>query len=814
MPDLLLAAGLTVAASWLLGTLLLGDAAARCPAVVAPAGFATLLVLGGVLERIIGTAAITAVWVWAIPLLAAAAWRIRRRVREVPASAVLAGLLAAAGALVPFLCAGRVGILGVGTNNDMSEHLLTAWVLQHGAPASGAKLLSSGYPVAPHILVAMLAHGTGMPTERAFTGLTIAVPVLMSWTAAALLPRGGRLLRGALGAGVGLCYLQAAFLAQASFKEPIEALLVLGTVAVLPAACRPGALGDRVRIVLAVLAAAGVYTYSYPSLAWIGGPVLLVSIAERVRRSDGASRQRLPLRAALLPLAGFGLLIAPEIPRIVSFLHSGYNNEGSSVLGDLLHPLSPLEATGIWPSLDFRFAIPLASSSGILALAISLAAMVAVGRGLVRREYALPAALITALVMWGFTSLRSPYTAAKSLAILAPLVTLVVAAEASRLLADRAPGRWRRLANPAPGSWRRLANPAPGSWGRLAAGLVLGGLLAIGALSDLRVLRDAPVGPAAHSAALARLQPLLGRGPALFLGADDFVAWELRGTAVATPPQPLYARMVVPLRRTKARTDDPSLYDANAAEQTFNRFAGLGLAFDFDSVPTRWLDAFRFVIAPSSGYASTPPANWRAVRRTPEYVLWRRTGPTAPHLTLAEGGDAGAVLDCRRPSGRAIAAATGQALTRPMPVIAERWSWRGRMGVAGSTARLRLRLPAGRWSISLQYASTVPLTVTAAAHRAHPTFRRPMPASLERLGPYWLVGQFRLRRAGPITFALRYRSLPLAGRLLGAAGQTRPPAPTGLSPRGRLVATRADVPVRRVPLHRACGQYVDWYTFG
>ena len=728
MPDLLLAAGLTVAASWLLGTLLLGDAAARNPAAVAPAGFATLMVLGGVLERLIGSSAITAVWVWSIPLLAAAAWRVRREGWEVPGAAVIAGVLAAAGALLPFVCAGRVGILGVGTNNDMSEHLLTAWVLQHGLPASGAKLLSSGYPVAPHVLVAMLAQGTGMPTERAFTGLMIAVPLLMSWTAAALLPRGGRPLRGAVGAGVGLCYLQAAFLAQASFKEPIEALLVLGTVGVLYAGGPPGALGDRLRIVLAVLAAAAVYTYSYPGLAWIGGTILLVSIAERVRRRDGASRQRLPLRGALLPLIGFGLLIAPEIPRVISFLHSGYNHEGSSVFGDLLHPLSPLEATGIWPSLDFRFAIPLASSSGVLALAMGLATLVAVGRGFARREYALPAALITGLVMWGYTSLRSPYTAAKSLAILAPLVTLVVAAEMSRLLADPAPGRWRRL----------------------VPGLVLGGLLAIGGLSDLRVLRDAPVGLAAHSAALARLQPLIGRGPALFLGADDFIAWELRGTAVATPPQPLYARTVVPLRRSKARTDDPHLYQADAVQQTFNRFAGLGLAFDFDSVPIRWLDAFRFVIAPNSGYASTPPANWRAVRRTPEYVLWRRTGPTPPHLTLAEGDNAGAVLDCRRPSGRALAAGTGQALARPMPVIAERWRWRGRMGVAGSTARLRLRLTTGRWSISL----------------------------------------------------------------LGAAGQTRPPIPTGLSPRGRLVATRADVPVRRVPLRRACGQYIDWYTLG
>jgi hypothetical protein len=49
------------------------------------------------------------------------------------------------------------------------------------------------------------------------------------------------------------------------------------------------------------------------------------------------------------------------------------------------------------------------------------------------------------------------------------------------------------------------------------------------------------------------------------------------------------------------------------------------------------------------------------------------------------------------------------------------------------------------------------------------------------------------------------------GRLLGAVGLTRAPAPTGLRALGRI-ARRAPDRVRAVPLRRACGRYVDWYT--
>ena len=168
----------------------------------------------------------------------------------------------------------------------------------------------------------------------------------------------------------------------------------------------------------------------------------------------------------------------------------------------------------------------------------------------------------------------------------------------------------------------------------------------------------------------------------------------------------------------------------------------------------------------------------------------------------------GAILDCRTRAGRAIARRPGVAMTRPAPVIGDRWWWKGRVGYAGTSTEMTLRLPRGMWGISLQYDSVAPVTVRARGLNAA------LPANLEPLGPYWYVGSLAVRHARRIAFVLRYRRLPLPGRLLGSSGQTRAPTPTGLIPRGRLTATRLPVRDRPVALHDACGRYVDFYRLG
>jgi hypothetical protein len=193
------------------------------------------------------------------------------------------------------------------------------------------------------------------------------------------------------------------------------------------------------------------------------------------------------------------------------------------------------------------------------------------------------------------------------------------------------------------------------------------------------------------------------------------------------------------------------------------------------------------------------------VARTRSYELYRRHGLTAPRRTLTEVDNPGAILDCRTPAGRAVARRTGIALVRPAPVIGDRWWWTGRVGYAGTATHMALRLPRGRWGISLQYDSVVPVALHALNLSAA------LPASLEPLGPYWYAGTLNVPHSQRVTFELRYARLPLLGRLFGSTGRTRAPTPTGLIPRGRLTATRLPVRDHPVALRAACGRYVDYY---
>jgi hypothetical protein len=227
--------------------------------------------------------------------------------------------------------------------------------------------------------------------------------------------------------------------------------------------------------------------------------------------------------------------------------------------------------------------------------------------------------------------------------------------------------------------------------------------------------------------------------------------------------------------------------------------------FDFDSVPSNELDRFTFVILPRSAYTSQPPSDWHLVRTLASYELWQRIGLTPPHRTLDEGGNPGAVLNCRTAAGRSIAASAGTAMVRPSPVVGERSSWRGAVGYAAMSAWQLVPLQAGYWNVSLQYDSVVPLTVSG------PGSTTSLPANLDGVGPYFYAGTIHVRRPGPVRVVVASHSLPWLGRVLGAYGFTRAPRPTGLRALGRIAFTRPTVD-RPLKLSRACGRYVDWYT--
>jgi len=787
MLEILVATGLVLAVSTLCGTAIWQLAGLPARNSVAPAvGFAAVLAVASVTISLPGRGVSSAAVVASLALASLAYLRVRRLSAGMSLSAVAIAVAVVLLALVPFAVSGRLGVFGVGSNDDMLLHLLGAWALQGHLPLASSKLVVSGYPIGPHSLAATVAAGTGMSLEHAFTGLIIAVPALLALAAADLLDFGARWVRVALAAGVGLCYLQAARLVTAAFKEPIEALLLVAFVAGIHRLEQQRPRSAANALPLGVLAGGSVYVFGYLGIPWLGATLFVWLFAK------GGAAATTSLRSVIAGLRSFGpflavgtcafiVLAAPQASRMVRFASSGFNQEDASALGDLYRSLPAREALGIWPRLDYRFDVPVASAAGILGLVAGVVLVVCVVLSLHRRDFAVPSALIAAAALYGWTDARSsPYSAAKALAILAPLVTLVLARELLRLL-PQAPGR------------RRL---------RVSFAALLAALLAAAGYSDFEVLRDGAVGPGSHAQQLAALHRIIGRHPTLFLGADAYVNWELRGANIQTPAQGLDTPNVVPVRRAKA-PQDPDLYDS-ARARTTTQVTGAALGFDFDSVSAGVLDRFAFAIVPRSAYASAPPPNWRLVKTTQSYELWRRTGKTLPRKTLTEIDNPGAILDCRTRAGRQVASLRGSAIVRPPPVAGGPGSWRGPVGVAGKSARQVLQLGRGTWAISLQYASTVDVVVTA------PGLRAVLPASLEPLGPYWYAGTVNIEKPGRVAIVVTYKSLPVPGKLAGAVGLTRS-EPRGVRVLSRVTATRVPFGVQRVPLKRACGRYVDWY---
>ena len=485
-------------------------------------------------------------------------------------------LLVLVGVSIPFAVEGHFGVLGTSFNPDMGQQLFGAnWLAD--PDRHEPTLLENGYPLGPHALAAALSAIPGVNVVQAFTGLTIAVPVLAALASLVVLRDLTPLQRTVGAALVGLPYMAASYLAQGLFKELLQALFILGFALCLHELARgePARQG-RWRLLaaapLGLIAVGSIYTYSAPGLAWLAGAAALFAVAElwgmRSARRDVAAAVRSAVVPAAVALAVLVVAVAPEIGRMVEFRGTAvdvanaeapeggggaaqaasddraseepkdeskkqggpsrrltgeaepikFNNQ----LGNLVDQVSPLEALGIWPSGDFRLdpgdgAVP--APVFYLGVLLGLAAL---GVGLLRwwsrGETAIPAALAAAVAVYLAARIAStPYTSAKAILMIAPLATLVPVRELLAT-ADRA----------AP---RRVLSPL------LSALLAIAFVLAAGG-SSLLALANAPVGPRDYSDGLALLRSaVIDERVLVFVPqkqlddehAEEFVAWELRG---------------------------------------------------------------------------------------------------------------------------------------------------------------------------------------------------------------------------------------------------------------------------------------------
>ncbi|HEX4668850.1 MAG TPA: hypothetical protein VH275_02590 [Solirubrobacterales bacterium] len=708
------------------------------PALQAPGGCTTMAVLLGVLA------------------VASIVWCGRVAVHRPPILALLAAAPVLVLVLVPFLAVGHAGILGVGFNNDMAPHMAIAEGYLSGVIGNVAP---PDYPIGPHAMVAVIAEGLGIRVDQAFAGWSMALPVLSAWTALAFMRRASWPGHVATVTVVGIPFLIAAYYGQGAFKEVLQACLVLATAVVF---CGYGPKLGRGRWVPLALLLGGILSvYSVAGLPWpiaFGGLWLIVTAALQIRRGGIGSLRAPAIRE--LPAIGIGLAvlivsILPQLPRIHRFITL---DQAASIakddIGNLAGPLPGWEAFGVWNTPDFRLPASPAFSGGMwtaFVLALVLFGFV----WLVRRgRWMLPLAAGGSMLIWAVsTQTQSPYVAAKALVIASPLLLAVAVVPLAEQLPDRLP---RSISS----AFRSVLRQ-PFSWG-VAAILVAVLFLRVG-ISDVQALRASPVGPTDHADELRTLRPLLHDQPTLFLGNDDFIRWELAGVPVHAP---VVGLQELPIRPQKAWS--------------------YGKANDFDTIDAATLNSFDWIITTRDAAGSAPPAGVRFVRATPNYVLWHRVRRVDARSILAEGEMAGAVLNCRTPTGRAVLRGGGVAAVRPQPVTAS-----GLFLEPGATGSVQLRLGPGRWQLESSYVSRLPIDVTA------PGLQATLPASLDRPGSRWPIGRLTVRGNQLTAVTFTVADPLLAPALLFAE-------------LGTTVATR-DAPVRIVPVQRACGRYIDWY---
>ncbi len=779
-------AALIAAVSLLVGRALLAYAGRDSWSWLEPAvGFGATITVAGFFVRMPGHGVTAAVALLVLVVLAAVGLRGRSgRAPGALGEGLPVAVILLAALSIPFAVSGRWGLLGEGFNNDLGLHLAWAEWLRNGFGPSP----DPGYPLGPHGIAIALAALPGIGLAQAFIGEIFAIGVLTGLTALAALGNLGALRRAVAATLIALPYLAASYFAQAAFKEMAEALFVLAFALWLRGLGRlPEGARLRLRYLLPPLALAGgiFFSYSFAGLAWpvaitLGWSLTVPGIRRALapRALAGFLRRQRP---ALL--AGVALLVA-ALALLAVVGPFGFGHGFSQVAGSNTYgPVSPVEALGIWPTANYRLSAPGgAHLTGLAGAIAGLALLLGAIWWVRRRDLAVPVALAaSALLYLASLPFSGEYSRAKALMIAAPLAMLLAVRPLLAELGRGAPAE--RLG--ATSTQRRPRTPLMRlGWSVLALAFIGGA-----AYSSFLALRDAPVGPPGHGAELRAFMPILHGKQVLYAGQDRYAAYELAG-----------ADTHVPL----VEFPDPEV--AQNPEKPFDTGDAYS-PIDFDSFSRGTLERFRYVITGRAAWNSQAPPNFRRIAATPSYILWKRVGPTpANRQVLIEGTEAGVLANCASPEVRILLENPGRASLFPTsPVVGSkgRWNAGSELGT-GAASSQTLDLPAGTWELSLQYFSPFGLTLSAPrfSQALIPALdgQRPSGISLANDGQFWPAGRY-LSRGGPVRFTIATAKPTTLQELSGYEGKAYI---------GALVAVPAK-PHRIVPLHKACGGWIDWY---
>jgi hypothetical protein len=682
-------------------------------ALIVPIGLAALVAVAQLTTYWSATARLTTPLVVVLAtaggVFAQRAGRLSRLVLDWPPLLAALGVFAVLGA--PVFLSGEPTFVGYTVLGDTAIQFLTVdQMLEHGRSLSGltessyrsaiAGYFDSGYPMGSQVALGAIRPLSGLDVAWVYQPYLAFVAASLALSLYALTERliTSRWLRGAIAFVAAQPALVVAYSLQGSIKEMATVMLVPLLVATLiPLFADRGR--PRAVIPLAVASVAGIAAIGPAVAPWLAPVVLVALVAAVVGRS---SWREVALQAG----AFAAIVLVLSFPTIAELGRFADVSQGvvtaSEEFGNLLAPLRPLQAFGIWLSGDYRLG-PSKTFSGLDALTLTwvligvalASAAIGLAWALARfKAAALPLLYIAVSVVAVLyvTRIGSPWADGKALMITSPALVLAALLGPAALLASRSrEGR--------------------------AAALLVGGAIAVGVLGSNAL--------AYHGASLApydRFEELreIGKqqrdaGPTLYTEFEEFGKHFLHPADPTSPSEAFQPALAV---------------GAGGA-----RFA---YPADLDAVGPAYVDQFETIVTRRSPVASRPPIGWELRSSGRWYDVWHKRADAPEVLQhLALGGDlsAGASARCAdvrrlavfaRAAGAQLATATSAAPVALLPETARDLpaAWAVDGGIPHTVATVgqgqiegTIEVPhSGRWSVWLGGSFGRPVTVEVDGH--------------------------------------------------------------------------------------------------
>jgi hypothetical protein len=497
-------------------------------------------------------------------------------------------------------------IVDIAFQMDFSQHLVEAG-RSVPPPTSSFNLTieglaGNGYPGGAQATLGALAgviHTSVAWCYQAYLAVTAAMGALALY---ALLRRvlANRLIC-CIGAAVAIQpNVLYAYALEAGIKELTTAALLLLVAAIVTEWLTKRPTSVRSALPLAPAMAAALAAFSYGALPWAG---LILLGAFVVSMLAGGARLR-TLGAWAVAAVATTLLAIPTVISSLKLYGTAKQAAQGVVevgLGNLTAPIPEISTVGVWISNDYRFP-QFAHANASHAFDYLIIALGALGilAALWKRRWMIAVFGVTgAIAITYVVAHAGPWVELKGFTISATIFLAMAFVGAG----------WLATAHP-----RRLALPVRGA-GWLGVLAVSGAVLYGNALT----YHDISLAPAARYRQLEQIgNRFAGTSSALFPEFDEYSELFLRhehGYELVRPP----ALHVRPGAVNLPPGQFPFAYDLNEFELSF-------------------VQSFPLLVIARSPVASSAPANFDLVDKTPEFEVWRRTRPASEvveHLPLS-----------------------------------------------------------------------------------------------------------------------------------------------------------------------------------